>query len=80
MSDAALREDVIVALESRPGVSVTRLSGGVIQVVSPGQPVRVFPLKPTVCRGLLSDFERWYGVPMAAHYPPHGVKKEKDAV
>lgn len=78
MGDAALREDVIVALEGQPGVTVTRLPDGVIEVIAPGQPLRTFPLKVTVSRGLLSVFERYYGVSIAAHYPHPSTKRDKD--
>jgi hypothetical protein len=77
MSDAALREDVIAALESRPGIAVTRLPNGVIEVIAPNQPLRTFPLKTTVSRGLLSEFERYYGVPIAASYPHPSTKRER---
>lgn len=69
-ADGALREDVIEALESTPGVSVTRLPSGAIEVAKAGQPLRTYPFKATVSRGLLTEFERYYGIPMAAFYPP----------
>jgi hypothetical protein len=78
-ADGALRDDVIAALEAAPGVTVTRLPGGAIEVSKSGQPLKAFPLKATVCRSLLYQFERYYGVPIAAFYPlplPFGKAKQ----
>jgi hypothetical protein len=81
MSDAALRGDVIAALEASPRITVTRLSDGTIEVAKRGKPVQAYILKPTVSRGLLAHFEREYGVPIAAFYPSLRAKKDtKDAV
>jgi hypothetical protein len=79
MSDAALRGDVIAALEAMPNVSVSRLPGGIIEVSTPGQPIQAYALKPTVSRGLLAQFERLYGVPIANFYPSLKARKDKDA-
>lgn len=68
-SDGALREDVIAALRARPGVSVIQLPNGALEV-STVDSLRTFPLKATVSRGLLTEFCRYYGVTMAAFYPP----------
>jgi len=69
-ADGALRDDVIAALERADGITVVRLSISAIEVAKAGQPLRVFPLKPVVSRGLLGEVERYYGIPMAAFYPP----------
>lgn len=79
MSEPALRADVVAALRAKDGVSVVELGDGSIEVGCVGQPIRRFPLKPTIARGLLSDFERWYGVPKSAFYPPTSTQPVTNA-
>ena len=79
MSDAALRADVLSALRSKDGVAVSELADGSVEIACVGQPIRRFPLKPTVARGLLANFERWYGVPKAAFYPPTSIRPATNA-
>ena len=79
-ADGALREDVIAALSRAPGVTVTRHTPEIIEVSKQGEPIRTFPLKATVKRGLLYELERYYGVPIAAFYPLPFVASKKDAI
>ena len=82
MADGALREDVIAALESAPGVSLNEPAPNVIEVSKAGEAaIRTFHLKSTVCRGLLYEFERYYGVPISKFYPlPFSRQAQKEAV
>jgi len=79
MSDGALKPDVIAALKQQKGVSVTDMPDGSIEVAAVGQPIRRFPLGDVVSRGVLWNFERWYGVPIGACYPRTRVKPQTDA-
>lgn len=79
MSDAALRKDVIAALRAKDGVTVTELADGSVEIACVGEPPRRFPFKDTVSRGLLDQFERLYGVPKAAFYPPTSTKPVSNA-
>jgi hypothetical protein len=79
MSDGALRADVIAALTQQKGVSVTPMPDGSIEVSAVGQPIRRFPLGPVVSRGVLWNFERWYGVPIGSCYPSTRVKPKSNA-
>jgi hypothetical protein len=84
MSDGALRQDVIEALARH--ATITHLPNGAIEIAKEGEMLRTYPaFSSVVPRGLLREFERYYGVPMAAFYPAAktpirlATKVEKDA-
>ena len=76
MSEPALNMDMVSALRAKSDVTVTDSS---IEVACVGQLVRRFACRTTVSRGLLANLQRWYGVPIAAFYPPTRVKAESSA-
>lgn len=79
MGEPGLREDVIAALRAQPGVDVTVLNDGSVEIAAVGEPIRRFALRPTVPRGLLWRFVRWYKVPIAAFFPPIRTKPQTNA-
>ncbi len=76
MSEPALKGDVISALKAQKGVDVSQLNDGSIEVAAVGQPIRRFPFKATISRTMLAKIERWYGVPIAACFPPIRTKPQ----
>lgn len=78
-ADGALLHDVIAALEAADGIQVVVVRKGVFEISCEGQPLRTFLLRSNVSRCLLVEFERYYGVRMAAFYPPteSGVMKRQ---
>jgi hypothetical protein len=77
MPEPALLADVIAALKARDDLSVRQLADGSVEVAK-GTDIRRFPFKPYVSRAQLSRLWRWYGVPIAAFFPPHRTKPQTD--
>lgn len=79
MGEPALRDDVITALTKAPNLAISVMPDGTVEVSSVGEPIRRFPFRATVSRGLLWDLQRWYGVPIAAFFPSTSVKPQTNA-
>lgn len=79
MSEPALKQDVIQALSSAAGVSVTPLNDGSYEIAAVGQPIRRFAFKTTVPRRLLWRFVGWYNVPIGAFFKSYRVRPQSDA-